>query len=38
MTKIDNFEMECKQSYSNLDDPFKDKVNRLINEAKSFFT
>ena len=34
MTKIDNFEMECKQSYSNLDDPFKDKVNRLINEAK----
>ncbi len=36
MAEIDKFEMECKQSYSNLDDSFKDKVNRLINEAKSF--
>jgi hypothetical protein len=36
MSKIDEFEMKCKQCYSAIDDSFKEKINRLIKEAKYF--
>ena len=36
ITEIDNFEIECMKYYSVIDNSFKEKLNRLIDEAKSF--
>jgi hypothetical protein len=36
ITQIDNFEIECIKCYSVIDNSFKEKLNRLIDEAKSF--
>jgi hypothetical protein len=36
ITEIDNFEIECIKCYSAIDVSFKEKLNRLIDETKSF--